>query len=615
MEVIQMERTNRPKNLVKTFIRLIHYFGKKKYLLILVILLVIYTSFANIFGTYMLGQIIDGVIKNEDYDGLVQMVYRMMLIYGLGVLCDLSYTQIMVRLSQNVLFNLRSELANHIEDLPLTYFDKHNHGEIMSYFTNDVDTLINALNDSFANIILCCCNIIGTLTILILINGYLALIVVGFMIAISSFIYWNTKKCRKYFKAQQESVALVNAKVEEDILGVKVIKAFNHEDLSYESFDEVNKKWLKASSSSFFHTQLNIPVIVSTSFLEFAVCCIVGIIFLVNDLISGVGALTSYIVSVRQSTQPFNFFSQHINAILTAFAGCERLFNFLDEKPEEDKGKVTLIKVNDSSSSYTDRYAWKVPLDNGEFKLIPLKGEIKFNNVVFGYNESKKVLNGISFYANPGQKIAFVGSTGAGKTTIISLINRFYNIDSGEITYDGININDIALESLRHSISMVTQDTHLFTGTIMENIRYSRLHSTDEEVINASKIANCDSFIKMLPNGYDTMLYDDGHNLSEGQRQLIALARAALSMPPLLILDEATSNIDTRSEKLVQKSMDKLMEGRTVLVIAHRLSTVRNSEAILYLEYGKIIERGSHEELLKLKNKYYNLYQGKVELE
>ena len=610
-----MNKVSKPKNFFKTFKRLLKYFGKKKYRLILVIFLVIYTSFANIYGTYLLGTIIDGAIKNKDSTELLYSTLTLLGIFIPGVICDLSYTQIMVKLSQDVLYNLRADLSRHTQDLPLTYFDKHSHGEIMTYFTNDVDTLINALNDSFANIILSVCNIIGTIVMLLCINIYLTFIVLGFMVLISTFIYWNTKKCRKYFVNQQNAVSKINAKVEEDILGVKTIKAFNHEDDSFEDFDKVNKAWLKESTSSFFHTQLNVPVIVTFSYLEFAVACIVGIVFLVNGWIPGIGALTSYVVSVRQSVQPFNFFSQHLNTILTALAGSERIFDYLDEKEEEDFGKVTLIKTNENSSQYSDRYSWCIPLENGEKKIVPLKGEIVFKDVYFGYSPDKLILKGISFYAKPGQKIAFVGSTGAGKTTIISLINRFYNIHKGEIFYDGINIKDIKLESLRRSISMVTQDTHLFTGTIYDNIRYSRLHSTNEEIIEASKIANCDRFIRMLPDGYNTILTDDGHNLSEGQRQLIALARAALSMPPLLILDEATSNIDTRSEKLVQKSMDKLMIGRTVLVIAHRLSTVRNSEAILYLENGKIIERGSNDDLLKLKGKYYALYNGQTELE
>ncbi len=613
----QNNKTSRPTNFFKTLFRLFHYFGKKKYLLILVVLLVMCTSFASIYGSYFLGQIIDTAIKNLDYHQLLISILILAAIYGCGALCDLCYTQIMVRLSQNVLYNLRKELSIHNQNLPLSYFDKYNHGDIMSYFTNDVDSLINALNDSFANIILCCCNIIGTIVILAIINIYLALIIYAFMLAVCIFIYLNTKKCRKYFTMQQKEIANINAKVEEDVNGIKVIKTFNHENESFKDFDKVNKNWLNASTKSFFHTQLNVPVIVSLSYLEFAISCVVGSIFLVNGWIRGFGALTTYVVNVRQSATPFNMFTQHVNNILTALAGCERIFKFLDEKEEEDNGNVCLVKLGDANKlhDYKSRYAWSVPQKDGSTKLIPLKGEIVFKDVTFGYVDNKIVLDNISFYANDGQKIAFVGSTGAGKTTIISLITRFYNIQKGQILYDGIDVKDMKLESLRRSISMVTQDTHLFTGTIKDNIRYSRMHSTDEEIIKAAKIANCDSFIRMLPNGYNTMLYDDGHNLSEGQRQLLALARAALSMPPVLILDEATSNIDTRSEKLVQQSMDILMKNRTVLVIAHRLSTVKNSDAIMYLENGKIIERGSNEDLLKLKGKYYALYQGKTELE
>lgn len=607
----------RPNNAFKTLFRLFKYFGKKKYLLIVVVLLVVYTSFANIYGSYMLGQVIDNAIRNEDYPGLLTSTLTLIGIYGAGALCDMTYTQTMVRLSQSVLYNLRKELSIHNQNLPLSYFDLHNHGDIMSYFTNDVDTLVNALNDSFANIILSFCNIIGTIVVLLIINVYLALLVFVFMIGIAFFIFFNTKKCRKYFSMQQAEIANINSKVEEDINGVKVVKAFNHEEESFESFDQVNKNWLHASTKSFFHTQLNVPVIVSLSYIEFAVACVVGTLFLVNGWIAGIGALTTYLVNVRQSAQPFNFFTQHINNILTALAGSERIFTFLDQKEEEDNGTVTLVKLGDPKAlhDFKSRYAWSVPQKDGTTKLVPLRGEIVFKDVTFGYVPGKDVLKDISFYAKDGQKIAFVGSTGAGKTTIISLITRFYNIQKGQILYDGIDVKDMKLEGLRRSISMVTQDTHLFTGTIKDNIRYSRMHSTDEEIIHAAKIANCDSFIRMLPNGYETMLYDDGHNLSEGQRQLLALARAALSMPPVLILDEATSNIDTRSEKLVQKSMDVLMQNRTVLVIAHRLSTVKNSDAILYLENGKIVERGSNEELLKLKGKYYALYEGKTELE
>ena len=600
------------KNSFKTLIRLLSYFKGYSFLLLIVIILVIYTSFAQIYGTFMLKDIIANGIEQRDFNYTLIYTSIMALIYLLGALANLSYTQIMVRLSQRVIFKIREDLIKKVLSLPVSYFDKKQVGEIMSYFTNDVDSTINALNQSFANIIFSCCNIIGTILCMFLINVYLSLIATGIIAIIVIFITLNSKKCRKYYRKQQIDLSILNGCIEEDLRGIKVNKAFEHEDESYKKFEYKNEEWRKSTTSAFFHTQLNVPFIVSLSYLNFAICSIVGVLFLANGLLpEGIAALSPFLIYVRQSAQPFNFITQHINAILTALAGAERIFNYLDLDEEIDEGKVTLIRLNDNPNS-KDHFGWLIPSTN-EIKV--LKGDIRFNNVTFGYNDKKIILNNISLYANPGEKIAFVGSTGAGKTTIISLISRFYEINSGEITYDGIDIKDIKKESLRRSISMVTQETHLFTGTIKENISYVRRHSTMEEIINASKIANADSFIKRLPLGYDTPLYDDGHNLSEGQRQLLALARAALSRPPILILDEATSNIDTHTEKLVQKSMNALMEDRTVLVIAHRLSTVRNSDAILCLEHGKIIERGTHEELLALKGYYYNLYKGKTELD
>lgn len=607
----------RPQNFFKTFFRLLSYYkGVKGFILVLVVLLTIFSSIASIFGTFKLQDVISVILNLKDGTAtsidLMNNIILMASLYLGGVISTLVYNQLMIRTSQKVISEIRKDLINHTLKLPLSEFDKHTHGEFMTYFTNDIDTLNTALNDSFANFVFSLANIVGTLTGLFLLNVYLTLIVIFFLILMMSFVLYNSHKCRGYFKEQQKELSNMNGFIEENINGSKVEKAFNHQNENYEEFNKRNKALQKIATKSFFHTQLNVPVIVSLSYFNFAISCVLGVIFSVNGwLIGGVPALTSYMVYVRQSAQPFNFITQHINAILTALAGAERIFNYLDLDEEIDEGKVTLIRLNDNPNS-KDHFGWLIPSTN-EIKV--LKGDIRFNNVAFGYNDKKIVLNNISLYANPGEKIAFVGSTGAGKTTIISLISRFYEINSGEITYDGINIKDIKKESLRRSISMVTQETHLFTGTIKENISYVRRHSTMEEIINASKIANADSFIKRLPLGYDTPLYDDGHNLSEGQRQLLALARAALSRPPVLILDEATSNIDTHTEKLVQKSMNALMEDRTVLVIAHRLSTVRNSDAILCLEHGKIIERGTHEELLALKGYYYNLYKGKTELD
>ena len=613
-------KRDKPQNFFKSFFRIISYFkGWKALVLVIVILLTIFSSIASIVGTYLLKDvitIIQGIVnKTKEWEDLYSILILMISLYLGGVLSTLIYNQLMIRTSQKVIANIREDLIKHTLAMPLKEFDNQTHGEIMTYFTNDIDTLNVALNDSFANIVFSISNIVGTLIGMFLINVYLSLVVVFFLILMTVFIFVNAHQCQKYFKAQQKELSNMNGFVEENINGIKVEKAFNHQKEDFAKFQKNNENLQKVATKAFFHTQLNVPVIVSLSYFNFAISCVLGVIFSFNGwLLGGVPALTSYLIYVRQAAQPFNFFTQHINSILTAVAGAERIFNFLDKKEEIDEGNVTLVKLNDSVENYKNRYAWKIPTKDGKFNMVPLRGDIRFNDVVFGYNKDKIVLNGITFWAHPGEKIAFVGSTGAGKTTIISLISRFYEINDGEIIYDGINIKNIKKESLRRSISMVTQDTHLFSGTIMDNIRYVRRHSTDEEVYKAAKLVSADSFIKRLPQGYLTQLYDDGHNLSEGQRQLLALARAAISQPPVLILDEATSNIDTHTEVLVQKSMDLLMKDRTVLVIAHRLSTVRNSEAILCLEYGKIIERGNHEELIKKKGYYYSLYKGKTEL-
>ncbi len=612
---------NRPRNALKAFLRILSYFkGIKILLLIIVILLTIFSSIASIIGTFYLKDvisIIEGLVNgNNNWQELINIILIMATLYTLGALSTLSYNQIMIRTSQKIIGELRKQLEEHMLKMPLSDFDKKQHGEIMTYFTNDMDTLNNALNDSFVHIVHSLANIIGTLIGMFLINIYLSLIVCAFLFAMVLYIVINSKLSRRYFKDQQAELSKMNGLIEETINGLKVEKAFNHQQQDFDKFDEQNKKLKHAATEAFFHTQMNVPVIISLSYFNFAVSCVVGIIFTFNGLlVGGVGALTSYLIYVRQAGQPFNMFTAHINSILTAFAGAERIFDYLDQEEEIDNGKVKLVKVSNEGKDFKDHYDWEYVNEKGELIKKPLRGGIVFKDVVFGYNEKKIVLNNVSFYANPGQKVAFVGSTGAGKTTIISLISRFYEIQSGEITYDGINIKDIKKESLRRSISLVTQETHLFTGSIKENIKYVRKHSTDEEMYEAASIANADGFIRLLPNQYDTDLIDDGHNLSEGQRQLLSLSRAAISKPPVLILDEATSNIDTHTEKLIQKSIDTLMDKRTVLVIAHRLSTVRNSEAIICLEHGKIIERGTHEQLLDKKGYYYKLYNGIFELE
>ncbi len=604
---------------IKTYARLLKYYKKNAPLLVLVFILVIFSSFANIYGTFMLKDVINAITAASEnaqnpllYSDFIDKILNLIYLYSAAVLAIIIYTQTVIRISQRVIYNIRSELINHVEKMSVSYFDKHKRGEIMTYFTNDVSTLYDALNISFANIIFSFSNIIGTIICMFLINAYLSLIVCVFILAETIFILVNSHFTQKYYRETQNELGHINAIAEEDINGIKTIKAFNHKDDSFIKFEEANEKLRIAATKSIYHTAINTPVISSLAYFNFAISCLVGCFMLVNGEIR-FGELSSYLVYVRQSSSPFNYFTQHINNLLTALSGSERIFNFLDTKIEEDNGSITFVKLSDQKE-FSKKYAWRIPLNDGAFKIKPLKGDIKFKDVTFSYNGQKIILHDISFYAKPGEKIAFVGSTGAGKTTIISLLSRFYNIEEGEILYDGINIKDIKLESLRHAINCVTQDTHLFSGTIKDNIRYSRMHSTDEEVIEAAKIANADSFISRLPEGYDTYLYDDGHNLSEGQRQLLALARAAISHPPVLILDEATSNIDTHTEKLVSEAMDKLMENRTVLVIAHRLSTVRNCAAILYLEHGEIKERGTHEDLLASKGLYYDLYNGKKEL-
>lgn len=609
----------RPKNFLQTMRRLFSYFkGVQLFLLILVCVLAVCSSACNILGTYLSGnwvihtleENLDLLPLEENLSTLYKQCGILIGIYLFGVLSNVLYMQIMVRLTQKVLYQIRKELMAKVQRLPIPYFDRHTHGEIMTYFTNDVDALVTAMNDSFANIVLSLSNIVGTIVSLFLINSLLSLIVVVFVLLMFFFMFLDSHKARKYFKAQQVALSEVNARVEEDILGVKVIKAFSHEEESRARFLKGNESWRKASEKAFFFTQLNIPIFVSLSYLNFSISAVVGAIFLANGWIAtGLGGLSSYLVFVRTSCQPFNFFTQHLNSILSASAGAERIFSFLDEKEEENLGKVELFKISDAEG-FQKRYCWKTP--QGE--EIPLVGRIVFDDVRFSYVPGKEILKDISFEVHPGKKVAFVGSTGAGKTTIISLLARFYPIDSGTITYDGIDIRDIELSSLRRALSMVTQDTHLFTGTVKDNIRYVRRHSTDEEIRKASESSHADSFILRLPEGYGTMLYDDGANLSEGQRQLLGLTRASLNKPPVLILDEATSNIDTRSEKLIHEGLKSLMRERSVLVIAHRLSTIADADEILVLDHGTIIERGRQEDLLKLKGAYYDLYTGRKEL-
>ncbi|CDB68176.1 aTP-binding cassette subfamily B bacterial [Eubacterium sp. CAG:252] len=660
----------RPKDTKKTIKHLLVYLGHYKWMFMLVALLVLLSAGANVTGTYLVKPVVNRFIVPGDMEGLLKAVIAMGIMYACGALCTLGYNRIMVKVSQKVIQDIRNDLFAHVQKLPLKYFDAHTHGELMSRFTNDVDTVQEAMNNSFAMIIQSFIMLFGTLIMMMVLSIRLSMIVVVFLIIMFFFIKFNSKHSKKYFNRQQEELGKINGFVQEMMAGQKVEKVFNHEQKNFEKFCEMNESFRKESTNALAFAGMMIPTIVSLSYLNYAISACVGGIFTLKGLMD-LGSLSSYLIYVRQSAMPLNQFTQQVNFLLSALSGAERIFDMMDEEPEVDEGSVTLcnaVKNEDGSltecKEYTGTFAWKVPanlntywnseaykeklkkqiinevsdmevtrvnnivypadkdnkkgsaladVSDGTY-LVELRGDVRFKNVVFGYVPEKTILNDVTLYAKQGQKIAFVGSTGAGKTTIINLINRFYDIQSGSITYDGIDIKDIKKDDLRRSLAMVIQDTHLFTGTIADNIRYGKLDATDEEVRDAAVIANADSFIRRLPDGYDTMLYSDGGNLSQGQRQLLAIARAAIAKAPVLILDEATSSVDTRTERLIEKGMDAIMEGRTVFVIAHRLSTVRNSKAIMVLEKGQIIERGSHDELLEQKGRYYQLYTGQFEL-
>ncbi len=625
----------KPKNTKATFSRLLGYLGKSKVMLVFVFIFVAFSSLAGIIGTSFVETITDDFllpiigseITKELLAPLVKTLLTLGIIYILGVISSYAYSRIMLQVAQKTLNIIRKDLFDHMMDLPIRFFDTHTHGELMSRYTNDADVLRECISQSFVQLVSSTVTVVGTFAMMLYYSPALTLFVIAMLFIAFFVIKVLGKQSAKYFRAQQKCVGEVNGYIEEYIEGLKVVKVFCHEDAANRGFGVINGNLRHAATNAHTYASILMPIMGNMSYITYAATATIGSLLIMTvpkESFFGisVGALFTFLIYTRQFFQPITQISQQFNNIIAALAGAERIFEIIDTPVEEDEGYVTLVNAKKLDNGEiveceerTGIWAWKHPHGDGTLTYTEWKGDVRFHDVTFSYDGKKTVLKNVSLYARPGEKIAFVGSTGAGKTTITNLINRFYDVDKGKITYDGINIKKIKKAELRRSMAMVLQDTHLFTGTVRDNIAYGRLDATDEEIIAAAKLANADSFITRLPDGYDTMITGDGANLSQGQRQLLAIARAAVADPPVLILDEATSSIDTRTERLIEKGMDKLMEGRTVFVIAHRLSTVRNSNAIMVLENGEIIERGDHDDLIAQKGKYYQLYTGQFELD
>lgn len=626
-----MEKNNaatgvKVQNPMKTLKRLLGIIMKKyKFHMIFVFVFILLSVFANVQGTLFIQTLIDDYITpmigqpNPDFTPLLMAIARVAIFYLLGAAATFAYSKIMVYVTQGTMRDIRCDIFSHMESLPIKYFDTHKHGDIMSVYTNDVDTLRQMISQSLVQIFSSVITIVSVLASMFVLSIPLTLLTL-FMVFVMLFVVKNLAgKSGKYFLAQQTDLGKENGYIEEMMKGQKVVKVFNHEKKSIDEFRELNDKLFDSAYNANKFANIIMPINAQLSNFSYVLCAILGGVLALTGFAGfTLGKLVSFLTFNKNFSQPISQVSQQLNSIIMALAGAERIFDLLDEKSEDDNGYVTLVNAKKENGKLTETnertglWAWKhVHQATGEVEYKELQGALVMDDVDFGYNDDKMVLHNIDLYADPGEKIAFVGSTGAGKTTITNLINRFYDIQDGKIRYDGININKIKKSDLRRSLGIVLQDTHLFTGTVMENIRYGRLDATDEEVIAAAKLANADSFIRKLPDGYNTVLKGDGGNLSQGQRQMLAIARAAVADPPALILDEATSSIDTRTEKMVQDSMDKLMKGRTTFVIAHRLSTVKNSDCIMVLEQGRIIERGTHDQLIEQKGKYYQLYTGK----
>lgn len=615
------------KNPGKLFARLIGFIFKKYLPACIIVVICIFVSvLANVQGTMFTKNLIDDYIVpllktgNPDYGPLLAAMGRVAVFYGIGVISTFAYSKIMIYVSQGTIKNLRVELFSHMQDLPIRYFDSHAHGDIMSIYTNDIDTLRQLISQSLPQILNSAITVVSVFVSMVILNIPLTILTIV-MVIVTTVV---TKKfagfSSRYFLAQQRDLGKVNGFIEEMLNGQKVVKVFTHEQENIEAFDKINDELFESAYNANMYSNMLGPVNAQIGNLSYVLCALAGGVM----ALSGFGGLTlgklaSFLTFNKSFNMPISQVSQQFNSIIMALAGCDRIFSLLDEAPETDEGYVTLVNAKEENGKLTETpehtglWAWKhTHQADGSVDYKKLEGDVVFDDVDFGYVPEKIVLHDVDLFATPGQKIAFVGTTGAGKTTITNLINRFYDIADGKIRYDGININKIKKADLRHSLGIVLQDTHLFTATVMENIRYGKLDATDDEVYAAARLANADTFIRQLPDGYNTVLTGDGANLSQGQRQLLAIARAAIADPPVLILDEATSSIDTRTERIVQDGMDKLMHGRTTFVIAHRLSTVRNSDCIMVLEQGRIIERGSHDELIAKKGKYYQLYTGKT---
>lgn len=615
------------KNPGKLFARLMGFIFKKYLPACIIVVICIFVSvLANVQGTMFTKNLIDDYIVpllktgNPDYGPLLATMGRVAVFYGIGVISTFAYSKIMIYVSQGTIKNLRVELFSHMQDLPIRYFDSHAHGDIMSIYTNDIDTLRQLISQSLPQILNSAITVVSVFVSMVILNIPLTILTIV-MVIVTTVV---TKKfagfSSRYFLAQQRDLGKVNGFIEEMLNGQKVVKVFTHEQENIEAFDKINDELFESAYNANMYSNMLGPVNAQIGNLSYVLCALAGGVM----ALSGFGGLTlgklaSFLTFNKSFNMPISQVSQQFNSIIMALAGCDRIFSLLDEAPETDEGYVTLVNAKEENGKLTETpehtglWAWKhTHQADGSVDYKKLEGDVVFDDVDFGYVPEKIVLHDVDLFATPGQKIAFVGTTGAGKTTITNLINRFYDIADGKIRYDGININKIKKADLRHSLGIVLQDTHLFTATVMENIRYGKLDATDDEVYAAARLANADTFIRQLPDGYNTVLTGDGANLSQGQRQLLAIARAAIADPPVLILDEATSSIDTRTERIVQDGMDKLMHGRTTFVIAHRLSTVRNSDCIMVLEQGRIIERGSHDELISKKGKYYQLYTGKT---